>query len=151
MIKILWKFALQGTTVGHLSQRPAYKNMPPLSSLLLICFVNKTLTTMSGSEMTKVQWHQYRLRESFLLTLGMEKGQSGSLFRKAIMRMLWEDTLKRMGTTANRLARVQEKRWLAAKKEEEVVSEKMSSSQDAGLSSGLVLLLVLNGFDSFFC
>lgn len=55
------------------------------------------------------------------------------------------------GATTNRLARVGEKCWLAAKKEEEAVSEKMSSSQDAGLSSGLVLLLVFNGFDSFFC
>lgn len=82
MIKILWKFSLQGTTVGHLSQRPAYKNMPPLSSLLLICLANKTLTTMSGPEMIQVQLHQYRLRESFLPTLGVGKRTEWLSFQK---------------------------------------------------------------------
>ena len=148
MIKIPWKFALQGTTVGHLSQCPAHKNMPPLSSLLLICFVNKILTTMSGSEMTKVQLHEYRLRESFLPTLGMGKRTEWLSFQKGRRENVMRRHSQLHGVTTNRVG---EKHWLAAKKEEEAVSEKMSSSQDAGLSSGLVLLLVFNGFDSFFC
>ena len=137
--------------MGHLSQCPAHKNMPPLSSLLLICFVNKTLTTMSGSEMTKVQLHEYRLRESFLPTLGMGKRTEWLSFQKGHRENVMRRHSQMHGATTNRLARVREKHWLAAKKEEEVVSEKMTSSQDAGLSSGLVLLLVFNGFDSFFC